>query len=243
MDKTVLITGAAKGIGAAIAKAFTQKGYQVVLHYRSSKEKAIALKKECEALGKSPVMIQADLNSEEAILKMFESLSAQNLNVDILVNNAGITQDQLFMRMRYEDFDSVIQTNLGSVVKCSKAVIRPMMKNGFGRIINISSIVGTIGNPGQTNYAASKAAIEMFSKSLAKEVAKKQVTVNCVAPGFIKTDMTDDLSETIKEIYLAQIPMNRFGTPEDIAEVVCFLASDQASYITGQTIHVNGGMI
>jgi 3-oxoacyl-[acyl-carrier protein] reductase len=243
MSKTVLITGAAKGIGAAIAKAFVKNNDQVILHYRSSENEVLALKKECESLGKSPFIVQADLNDDASLASMFQTITEKNYTIDVLINNAGMTHDQLFMRMSYLDFDNIIQTNLGSTVKCSKAVIRPMMKNGFGRIINISSVVGTIGNPGQTNYAASKAAIEVFSKSLAKEVAKKNVTVNCVAPGFIDTDMTKDLSETIKELYLAQIPANRFGSAEDVASAVLFLASEEASYITGQTIHVNGGMI
>jgi len=243
MSKTVLITGAARGIGAAIAKAFVKNNDQVILHYRSSEAEVVNLKNECATFGQSPFIVQADLNDDASIASMFQTIEENNYTIDVLINNAGMTHDQLFMRMSYLDFDKIIQTNLGSTVKCSKAVIRPMMKHGFGRIINISSVVGTIGNPGQTNYAASKAAIEVFSKSLAKEVAKKNVTVNCVAPGFIDTDMTKDLSEAIKEIYLAQIPANRFGKPEDVASVVLFLASDDASYITGQTIHVNGGMI
>lgn len=243
MSKTVLITGASGGIGSAIALEFAKEAYQMVLHYRSNKEKVLTLQKACEELGATTMIVHADLNRQDSIDAMFNSLSEKNVTVDVLVNNAGFTKDQLFMRMSYEDFDAVIQTNLGSTVKCSKAVIRSMMKQGFGRIINISSVVGSIGNPGQSNYAASKAAIEIFSKSLSKEVAKKQVTVNCVAPGFIDTDMTKDLSESIKNYYLEQIPVKRFGQPEDVASLVCFLASEQASYITGQTIHVNGGMI
>lgn len=243
MNKTVLITGASGGIGSTIAKAFAKENYQVILHYRSNKENVLELQKACEKMGTTPLIIQADLSVSLEVDAMFKTLEEKKITVDILVNNAGMTKDQLFMRMNYEDFDRVIQTNLGSTYRCSKAVIRPMMKQGFGRIINISSVVGSIGNPGQTNYAASKAAIEIFGKSLSKEVAKKGVTVNSVAPGFIETEMTSDLPESIKTYYLGQIPVNRFGSPEDVSSIVLFLASDKASYITGQTIHVNGGMI
>lgn len=242
MSKVALITGATGGIGKAITLAFSKAGYAVAIHTFSNPNKALELKNACLKNGSKAEIFQADLSSTEDSKKLIEDITASLGPVEVLVNNAGITKDQLFMRMSEEDFWQVIQTNLGSVYNLSKSVIRSMIKNESGRIINISSVVATLGNPGQVNYVSSKAAIEGFTKALAKEVAKKGITVNAVAPGFIETEMTSGLPDDIKQYYFNQIPMQRFGTPEDIAEVVLFLATE-ASYMTGQILHVNGGMI
>lgn len=243
MPKTVLITGSTGGIGTAIARAFSASGYQCALHYRSHEKAAVKLQKELQETSPHVEIFQADLAEFEATQEFIKSVYETFGQLDVVVNNAGTTRDQLFMRMREAEFQSVIQTNLGSVFNVSKGVIRPFLKQGHGRIINISSVVATTGNPGQVNYVASKAAIEGFTHSLAKEIGKKNITVNAVAPGFIETQMTDSLSPELKAAYLDQIPLNRIGTPHDVAALVRFLASDEAGYITGQTIHVNGGMI
>lgn len=243
MSKTVLITGSTGGIGKAISTAFAEAGYQCALHYRSNKENALLLQKELQETAPLVEIFQSDLADFESAKSMIEGVYETFGTLDVVVNNAGITHDQLFMRMSESDFQNVIQTNLGSVFNVSKNVIRAFLKQGSGRIINISSVVASTGNPGQVNYAASKAAIEGFTRSLAKEIGKKNITVNAVAPGFIKTQMTDSIGADLQAYYLAQIPLNRLGEPRDVATLVRFLASDEASYITGQTIHVNGGMI
>ena len=242
MSLVALITGATGGIGQATALAFAKAGYHVAIHYRSNPGKADALKALCLKENIQAETFQADLSNKEDVKNLVDNVTTSLGPIDVLVNNAGMTKDQLFMRMSDEDFWDVVNTNLGSVFSLSKAVIRSMIKKEFGRIINISSVVATLGNPGQVNYVSSKAAIEGLTRALSKEVAKKGITVNAVAPGFIETEMTSGLSEELKNYYFNQIPMQRFGKPEDVAEVVLFLA-EKAAYMTGQTLHVNGGMI
>ena len=240
--KKALVTGASRGIGRAIALALAEAGADVAINYAGSAQAAAETAAAVEALGRKALLVQADVGKSDA----FEAMVGQVLEVfgslDILVNNAGITRDNLIMRMKEEDFDQVIETNLKGVFNGIKAVARPMMKQRSGRIINISSVVGSIGNAGQANYAAAKAGVIGLTKSAARELASRGITVNCVAPGFIETDMTDKLSDDIKTQMAGQIPLARFGQTAEIASVVRFLASDAASYITGQTIHVDGGM-
>ncbi len=233
--KVALITGATGGIGGAIAKKMKEAGATVVVSGRN------LAKLETE-FDDSYIKIPADLASEGAAVELIMNTIEKAGKIDVLINNAGITKDTLLMRMTDEQFDDVINTNLRSCFKMCRAVIMPMMKQRFGRIINMASIIGTIGGPGQANYAASKGGMIAMTKSIAAEVGSRGITANCVAPGFIKTPMTDVLSDELKQSYLAQIPAGRFGEPEDIANACVFLASDEASYINGQTLHVNGGM-
>ncbi len=234
-NKVVLITGATGGIGGAIAKKMKQAGAKVVVSGRN------IAKLESE-FDDSYIKIPADLAEEGAAVELVMNTIEQAGKIDIVVNNAGITKDTLIMRMTDEQFDDVINTNLRSCFKMCRAVIMPMMKQRFGRIINMASIIGVIGGPGQANYAASKGGMIAMTKSIAAEVGSRGITANCIAPGFIKTPMTDVLSDELKKTYLAQIPAGRFGEPEDIANACVFLASDEASYINGQTLHINGGM-
>lgn len=234
-NKVVLITGATGGIGGAIAKKMKQAGAKVVVSGRN------IAKLESE-FDDSYIKIPADLAEEGAAVELVMNTIEQAGKIDIVVNNAGITKDTLIMRMTDEQFDDVINTNLRSCFKMCRAVIMPMMKQRFGRIINMASIIGVIGGPGQANYAASKGGMIAMTKSIASEVGSRGITANCIAPGFIKTPMTDVLSDELKKTYLAQIPAGRFGEPEDIANACVFLASDEASYINGQTLHINGGM-
>ncbi|MDR0967323.1 MAG: 3-oxoacyl-[acyl-carrier-protein] reductase [Rickettsiales bacterium] len=236
--KIVLITGATGGIGAAIARRFADAGAAVVLTGRDEKK----LAKMCDGLGECSAMIPADLSDSAAANKLVADVLEKYGRIDILVNNAGITRDTLMMRMTDDQFDEVLRVNLRSTFLLTRAVLIPMMKNRFGRIINMASVVAFIGNAGQANYAASKGAIVAMTKSIAAEVASRDITANCIAPGFIETPMTDGLSDDVKTLYQKQIPMGRFGSPDDVAGAALFLASDDASYITGQTIHVNGGM-
>jgi 3-oxoacyl-(acyl-carrier-protein) reductase len=240
--KKALVTGASRGIGRAIAVALAEAGADVAINYAGSAAAAAETAAAVEALGRKALLVQADVGKLDA----FEQMVAQVLeafgSLDILVNNAGITRDNLMMRMKEEDFDQVIETNLKGVFNGIKAVTRPMMKQRSGRIINISSVVGAIGNAGQANYAAAKAGVIGLTKSAARELAARGITVNCVAPGFIETDMTDKLPEDIKTQMFGQIPLARFGQAAEVASVVRFLASDAASYMTGQTLHVDGGM-
>jgi len=240
--KKALVTGASRGIGRATAIALAEAGADVAINYAGSAQAASETAAAVEALGRKALLVQADVGKLDA----FEQMVAQVLeafgSLDILVNNAGITRDNLMMRMKEEDFDQVIETNLKGVFNGIKAVTRPMMKQRSGRIINISSVVGAIGNAGQANYAAAKAGVIGLTKSAARELAARGITVNCVAPGFIETDMTDKLPEDIKNQMFGQIPLARFGQAAEVASVVRFLASDAASYMTGQTIHVDGGM-
>jgi 3-oxoacyl-[acyl-carrier protein] reductase len=237
--KTALITGASGGIGGAIAKSLHGQGASVVL----SGTRAEALEKLKAELGERAFIAPSNLSdnaSVEALPKAAEA--AAGAPIDILVNNAGITRDNLFMRMKDDEWEQVLTVNLGAVFRLSRAVLRGMMKKRWGRIISITSIVGVTGNPGQGNYAAAKAGIIGMSKSLAAEVASRNITVNCVAPGFIVTVMTDALSEDQKSALLGRIPAGRMGEPKDIAGAVVYLASEEAGYVTGQTLHVNGGM-
>jgi 3-oxoacyl-[acyl-carrier protein] reductase len=236
--KVVLVTGASRGIGRAIAESFAKLGAKVCGTATSESGAA----KISEYLGENGTGLVLDVSSQESVDKCLEAVKNAFGDVDILVNNAGITRDNLLKRMKDEEWDAIINTNLASVYRMSKGVLRPMMKKRSGRIISVSSVVGLMGNPGQCNYAAAKAGLIGFSKSLAKEVASRGITVNCVAPGFIATDMTAALTEDQKSAILTQVPAGKLGDPQDIANAVLFLASDMASYITGETISVNGGM-
>ncbi len=236
--KVVLVTGASRGIGRAIAESFAKLGAKVC-GTATSESGAVKIS---EYLGENGTGLVLDVSSQESVDKCLEAVKNAFGDVDILVNNAGITRDNLLMRMKDEEWDAIINTNLASVYRMSKGVLRPMMKKRSGRIISVSSVVGLMGNPGQCNYAAAKAGLIGFSKSLAKEVASRGITVNCVAPGFIATDMTAALTEDQKSAILTQVPAGKLGDPQDIANAVLFLASDMASYITGETISVNGGM-
>ncbi len=241
--KTVIVTGASNGIGKGIAEHFGKAGANVVVNYRSDKAGAMDTAAKIENAGGKALVFQADITDFEACKAMVDKTIETFGQLDILVNNSGITRDQLLLRMSEEDFDTVINTNLKGTWSMIKLASRPMLKQRSGRIINISSVVALIGNAGQSNYVASKAGVIGLTKSLAKEFGKKHVTVNAVAPGFIETKMTDQLTDEIKQFYLSQIPLNDFGTVDDIAYTVLFLASEEARYITGQIINVNGGMI
>ena len=234
-NKVVLITGATGGIGGEIARQMKSAGATVVVSGRNSEK----LNKD---FNDDFIKIVADLSVDGACEKLVNDTIEKAGHLDILINNAGITKDTLMMRMTNEQFDDVINTNLRATFKMCRAAIMPMMKQKYGRIINMASIVGLVGGAGQTNYAASKGGIIALTKSIAAEVASRGITANCVAPGFIKTPMTDVLSDELKKTYLSQIPAGRFGEPNDVANACVFLASDEASYINGQTIHVNGGM-
>ena len=233
--KVALITGATGGIGGAIARKMKEAGATVVVSGRN-------MAKMDAEFGDQYIKIPCDLAAEGGAVDLVMETIDKAGKIDILVNNAGITRDTLLMRMSDEQFDEVINTNLRSCFKMCRAAIMPMMKNRFGRIINMASIIGTIGGPGQANYAASKGGMIAMTKSIAAEVASRGITANAIAPGFIKTPMTDVLPEELKKTYLSQIPAGRFGEPDDIANACVFLASNEASYINGQTLHVNGGM-
>ena len=236
--KIALVTGATRGIGRAVAEELVSKG-AFVIGTATSEKGAESISAYLGEKGKGLVLNVADQASIDAVL---EQIKQEFGDIDILVNNAGITRDNLLMRMKDEEWFDILQTNLSSVYHLSKPMLRTMMKKRFGRIINIGSVVGSMGNAGQTNYCAAKAGLIGFSKALAKEVASRGITVNVVAPGFIATDMTDVLSEELKNNLLTQIPAGRLGEPKDIAKAVAFLASEDASYINGTTLHVNGGM-
>ncbi len=235
--KVALVTGASRGIGKAIAKQLKTLG-ATVIGTATSPHGADNI---CEYLGANNGLV-LNVTDNDSIKTLFEKIKTNHGGVDILVNNAGITRDNLMMRMKDEEWDDIINTNLSSVFRLSKAVLRPMMKARNGRIINIGSVVGTMGNAGQVNYATAKAGLLGFTKSLAREVASRGITVNTVSPGFIDTDMTQTLTDEQKEGIFSQVPANRLGKPEEIAHAVAFLASDAAAYITGETLHVNGGM-
>ncbi|WP_188390703.1 3-oxoacyl-[acyl-carrier-protein] reductase [Compostibacillus humi] len=241
--KNVLVTGASRGIGRAIALELGRNGANVAVNYAGSKEKAEEVVNELKEMDVQAFAIQADVSSEADVKGMVKEVISQFGSLDILVNNAGITRDNLLMRMKEVEFDQVINTNLKGVFLCTKAVTRQMMKQKSGKIINVASIVGVSGNPGQANYVAAKAGVIGLTKTTAKELASRNILVNAVAPGFIATDMTEELTEEQKEAMLKLIPLERLGQPEDVAKVVRFLASDDASYITGQTIHIDGGMV
>ena len=239
--KNAIVTGSSRGIGAAIAKTLADYGARVCVTYSKSSDSA---KRVFDSLkGGDHLLMSLDTSNEESVNTFFNKVLKEWQNqVDILVNNAGITKDQLLLRMKVEDFDSVYNVNLRGSFLCTKAVIKPMMKAKKGSIINLSSVIGSIGNPGQSNYAATKAGIEAFSKSVAKELGSRGIRVNSVAPGFIKTEMTNILDDKQKEVLLNNLPLGRLGETDDISNAVAFLASDLSAYITGQCLHVNGGM-
>lgn len=240
--KIALVTGASRGIGRAIALHLAESGADVVVNYAGSEGAAEEVVKEITALGRRSMKIKADVKDSAQVEEMVKQVVEEFGRLDILVNNAGITRDNLIMRMKEDEFDEVIATNLKGVFNCLKAVTRPMMKQRSGRIINISSVVGSLGNPGQVNYAAAKAGVIGMTKTAAKELASRGITVNAIAPGFIVTDMTDQLQGETRDQLLKQIPLARLGQPEEIAKAVRFLASDDAAYMTGQTLHIDGGM-
>ncbi|OIJ09869.1 3-oxoacyl-[acyl-carrier-protein] reductase [Anaerobacillus arseniciselenatis] len=240
--KVALVTGASRGIGRAISLQLAKQGAKVAVNYAGNEAKANEVVEEIKALGGEAIAIKADVANVTDVDAMVKETIKTFGSLEILVNNAGITRDGLIMRMKEEDWDAVINTNLKGVFNCSKAVTRQMMKQRFGRIVNISSVVGVLGNAGQANYVAAKAGVIGLTKSLARELANRNITVNAVAPGFIETDMTDELSEDVKQELLKQIPLAKLGQAEDISAVVRFLVSDDANYMTGQTLHVDGGM-
>lgn len=240
--KTAIITGASGGIGAAIASKFNLLGYNLVLNYRSNESKIDELIKSFENKNTTNIKVKASVADFDDAKKLIDVALDNFKTIDVLVNNAGITKDNLLALMTEDDFDAVIDTNLKGTFNCTKHVIRKMMKQKHGRIINITSVVALSGNPGQSNYCSSKAGIIGMTKSVAKELARKNILVNAVAPGFIETNMTANLNESVRAEMLKNIPLRRFGNPDDIANIVEFLASDKSSYITGQVISVNGGM-
>ena len=242
-NKTVLVTGGSRGIGKEIALKFAKQGYDVIINYVSDKTDTEELKKELEANGGKALIVKADVTNPEQIENLVKTAIETFGKIDILINNAGITKDNLLMRMSEEEFDKVIEVNLKGTYLMTKAVTKYMMKKRQGSIINLSSVVGVTGNAGQCNYAASKAGIIGFTKSVAKELASRNIRANAIAPGFIATDMTDVLSDEIKETIQNQIPLKRMGNAKEVAELAYFLGSEQSSYITGQVIHVDGGMV
>ena len=243
MDKVAMITGATRGIGKQIALTLANEGYNIVLNYRTKNDELIQAKNEIESKNVKCLTVQGDVTNFEDCKQMIESAINEFGKIDVLVNNAGITKDMLLARMKEEDFKQVIDVNLVGTFNVTKNVVPYMMKARSGRIINISSVVGIAGNAGQTNYSASKAGIIGFTKSLAKEVASRNILVNAVAPGFIETNMTDVLKQEVKDEIAKNIPLKRMGTPKDVANVVKFLASEDSSYITGQVINIDGGML
>ena len=242
MARVALVTGAGRGIGRAVAKRLAEDGCAVAVNYRSSAEAAQALVEEIKAAGGTAQAFAGDVSSPEDVKKLFEDVKTALGPVEILVNNAGRTQDGLLMRMKDTDWDNVLDADLKSVFLCTREAIRNMVRAKWGRIINISSVVGLTGNPGQANYGAAKAGVIGFSKCVAREYAAKGVTVNCVAPGYIATDMTKVLPDAAKDAILAGIPQGAQGAPEDVANAVSFFAADASSYITGQVLAVDGGM-
>ncbi|HFN9071941.1 3-oxoacyl-[acyl-carrier-protein] reductase [Staphylococcus aureus] len=242
MTKSALVTGASRGIGRSIALQLAEEGYNVAVNYAGSKEKAEAVVEEIKAKGVDSFAIQANVADADEVKAMIKEVVSQFGSLDVLVNNAGITRDNLLMRMKEQEWDDVIDTNLKGVFNCIQKATPQMLRQRSGAIINLSSVVGAVGNPGQANYVATKAGVIGLTKSAARELASRGITVNAVAPGFIVSDMTGALSDELKEQMLTQIPLARFGQDTDIANTVAFLASDKAKYITGQTIHVNGGM-
>lgn len=243
MNKLALITGGTRGIGKEIAYTLAEENYDIIINYRTENEELMKLKKEIEQKQVRCLLLKGDVSNFEDCKKLVEEAINRMNHIDVLVNNAGITKDMLLMRMKPEDFNEVINVNLIGTFNMTKNVINYMMKERKGRIINVSSVVGISGNAGQTNYAASKAGIIGFTKSLAKEVASRNILVNAIAPGFIQTDMTNILKENVKDEIAKTIPLKRMGTAKDVANVVKFLVSEDSSYITGQVIQVDGGML
>ena len=240
--KVALVTGGSRGIGKAIAKRLASEGATVVINYTQNESAANQTKKEIEELGGQAITSKFDVSDFETVHREIDKIIEKYGALNILINNAGITQDTLLMRMKEEDWDNVISINLKGTFNCTRAVTRTMFKQREGRIVNMTSVVGEMGNAGQTNYAASKAGIIGFTKACAREMAPRGITVNAISPGFIKTDITDNLPEELKQDYISRIPLNRFALPEDVAGAVAFLVSDDASYITGEVFRVNGGI-
>ena len=240
--RVAVVTGASRGIGRAVAVALADAGCDVVVNFRTGREGAEETAKQIERKGVKAFLYQFDVSDPDEVNASFKGILEECGRIDILVNNAGITRDNIVVRMKLSEWEEVVRTNLTGVYLCSQAVIKPMLKQKWGRIINITSVVGFMGNAGQTNYAAAKAGIVGFTKSLARELAGRNITVNAVAPGYIETDMTTALSDDVRSALVAQIPAGYVGKPEDVAHAVKFLASNEARYITGQVIHVNGGM-
>ncbi|WP_105995179.1 3-oxoacyl-[acyl-carrier-protein] reductase [Staphylococcus agnetis] len=242
MTKVALVTGASRGIGRSIALQLAEEGFNVAVNFAGNKEKAEQVVESIKEKGVEAFAIQANVANPDEVKAMIKEVVSQFGSVDVLVNNAGITRDNLLMRMKEQEWDDVIDTNLKGVFNCIQKVTPQMLRQKGGRIINLTSIVGAVGNPGQINYVASKAGVIGMTKTAARELASRHITVNAVAPGFIVSDMTNALNDDLKEGMKAQIPLGHFGEDTDIAHTVAFLASDKAKYITGQTIHVNGGM-
>ena len=242
-NKTALVTGASRGIGRATAIELAKAGAKVAVNYAGNRAAAEEVVAQIQAAGGQAFMVQADVGDAAAVDAMVKSVVEQFGSIDILVNNAGITRDNLIMRMKEEDWDAVIHTNLKGIFNCTKVVTKLMMKQRYGRIVNMTSVVVVMGNAGQSNYAAAKAGVIGFTKSMAKELASRNITVNAVAPGYISTDMTADLPDQAKADLQSQIPLQRLGNPADVASAVLFLVSPGADYITGQTLHVDGGMV
>lgn len=240
--QTAIVTGASRGIGKAIALELAKNGANIVVNFAGNEAKAEEVVSEINALGREAMAIRANVAVEDEVKGMIKETVTRFGSVDILVNNAGITRDNLVMRMKESDWDEVLAINLKGVFHCAKGVSRQMMKQRSGRIINVASVVGVLGNPGQANYVAAKAGVIGLTKTLAKEFASRNILVNAVAPGFITTDMTNELEGETKDALLGQIPLAKLGLPEDVARVVRFLASEDAAYMTGQTLHVDGGM-
>ena len=240
--KTALVTGGSRGIGRAVAVALARAGANVAVNYAGNETAANETKAEIEKLGRECLLVKADVSSEDAVEQMTAAVNDKFGKTDILVNNAGITRDGILPRMKTEDFDAVINTNLKGVFLCTRAVAKSMMKNRAGRIINMASVVGITGNAGQANYSAAKAGVIGFTKTAAKELAARGITVNAIAPGFIETDMTAVLSDDIKSDIAKNIPLKKMGSAEDVANLAVFLASEEASYITGQVVNVDGGL-
>lgn len=244
-DRTAVVTGSSRGIGAAAACMMAAAGADLVINYPfpAEKENAEAVKEEIEDKGRKAIVIEADVSKMDEAKKLMKKAENEYNKIDILVNNAGITRDNLLIRMKEDEWDQVIDVNLKGVFNCTKAVIRTMMKQRYGKIINMASIVGIIGNAGQTNYSASKAGVIGFTKSVAREFSSRNITANAVAPGFIESHMTAELSDEVKEEMLDSIPLNKFGSQEDVANLILFLASSKSDYINGQVINVDGGMV
>lgn len=242
-QQIVVVTGASRGIGRAVAVRFARDGAVVIVNYRGGEEAAQKTAQTVNDTGGTAVLVQGDVGNRDDAERLIETAVKEHGRIDVLINNAGITRDQLLMRMTDDDWDAVLDTNLKGAFHTTRAALRPMLRKRGGRIINISSVVGLIGNAGQGNYAAAKAGLIGFTKSIAREVASRGITVNAVAPGYIQTDMTDAIPENMRGKLLEQIPMGRLGTPEDVAEVVAFLASSAAAYMTGTVLAVDGGMV
>ncbi len=241
-NRVALITGASRGIGRAIALRLAREGARVAINYRSRPEEAAEVLKAVEEMCQEGITIQADVSKEEDVVAMVNQVVERWGTIDILVNNAGVIKDRLLLRMTTEDWDYVLNTNLRGTYLCCRHVLKHMLRQQKGRIINVASVVGVVGNPGQTNYAASKAGIIAFTRSLAREVANRNITVNALAPGYIDTEIVERLPETTKQHILGLIPMGHFGTPEDVAGMAAFLCTDEARYITGSVIHIDGGI-